>query len=145
MGLIQLKCIWTEPSLSAWLIVIFKFCHRTVESLWYYMRTENRQMGYPVDLSGPRLSRITAYLEVKILPLPKHENLTTSKKILWIIPTIFSIYLLTSRVQLHINLLNVVVWIIVSSIFKIWYVGVRISRSISKSPFEFEITRVDCI
>ena len=27
-----------------------------------------------------RLSRITAYLEVKILSLPKHENLTTSNK-----------------------------------------------------------------
>ena len=26
-----------------------------------------------------------------------------------------------------------------------WYVEVRISRSISESPLEFEITRVDCI
>ena len=34
------------------------------------------------------------------------------------------------------NLLNVVVWI---------YVEVRISRSISESPLEFEITRVDRI
>ena len=31
-------------------------------------------------LSRTRLSRIAAYLEVKILSLPKHENLTTSKK-----------------------------------------------------------------
>ena len=31
-------------------------------------------------LSRPRLSRITAYLEVKILSLPKPENLTTGKK-----------------------------------------------------------------
>ena len=52
---------------------------------------------------------------------------------------------LTSRVQLHINLLNMVVWIIFSSIFKIWYVEVRRSLSISESPFEFEISRVDCI
>ena len=33
-----------------------------------------------LSLSRTRLSRITAYLEVKILSLPKHENLTTSKK-----------------------------------------------------------------
>ena len=32
------------------------------------------------SLSRPRLSRITAYLEVKSLSLPKHENLTTGKK-----------------------------------------------------------------
>ena len=31
-------------------------------------------------LSGTRLSWITAYLEVKIWSLPKHENLTTGKK-----------------------------------------------------------------
>ena len=57
--------------------------------------------------------------------------------------TIFSLYLF--QVQLHINLLNVVVRIIFSSILQIWYVEVRISRSISESPLEFEITRVDCI
>ena len=34
-------------------------------------------------LSRPRLSRITAYLEDKIWSLPKQENLTTGKKILW--------------------------------------------------------------
>ena len=32
------------------------------------------------SLSRTRLSRITAYLEVKIWSLPKHENLTTGKK-----------------------------------------------------------------
>ena len=31
------------------------------------------------------------------------------------------------------------------SVLQIWYVKVRISRSISESPFDFEITRVDCI
>ena len=36
---------------------------------------------YTADsLSRPRLSRITAYLEVEIWSLPKHENLTTGKK-----------------------------------------------------------------
>ena len=31
-----------------------------------------------------------------------------------------------------------------SSILQTWYVELRISRSISESPLEFEITRVDC-
>ena len=52
---------------------------------------------------------------------------------------------LTSRVQLHIYLSNVVVWIIFSSILQIWYVEVRISRSSSISSLELEITKVDCI
>ena len=33
-----------------------------------------------LSLSQPRLSRITAYLKVKIWSLPKHENLTTGNK-----------------------------------------------------------------
>ena len=33
--------------------------------------------------------------------------------------------------------------LVFSSILQIWYVEVRISRSISESPLEFEITRVD--
>ena len=34
--------------------------------------------------------------------------------------------------------------IIFSSILQTWYVELRISRSMSESPLEFEITRVDC-
>ena len=89
-----------------------------------------------LSLSRTRLSRITAYLEAKIWPLPKHEHLTTSKIILWkrgeIAPLFHNIFnkSLTSRVQLHIYLLNVVVRIIFSSILQILYVEVRISRSI---------------
>ena len=101
------------------------------------------------SLSRTRLSRITAYLEVKILSLPKHENLTTSENIVEkrrISPLFHNIFdiSLTSRVQLHTNLLNVVFQIIFSSILKIWYVEIRISRSVLESPLEFEITRVDC-
>ena len=103
---------------------------------------------------------------MKIWSLPKHENLTTGKKILWkrgeiapkeqfkrrncsqgaISPLFHNIFNIspTLRVQLHIYLLNVVNWIIFSSILQIWYVEVRISRSISGSPLEFEVTRVDC-
>ena len=39
----------------------------------------------------------------------------------------------------------VVVRIIFSSILQIWYVEVRIHRSISESLLEFQVTRVDCI
>ena len=56
-----------------------------------------------LSLSWPRLSWITAYLEVKIWSLFKHENLTTGNKILWkreiapkeqfLFSTIFSKYL----------------------------------------------------
>ena len=106
-------------------------------------------------LSRHRLFRITAYPEVNIWSLPKHENLTTGKKYCGkeekllqgaISPFFHSIFniSLTSRVQLHIYLLSVVSRIIFSSILIIWYVEVRISRSISESPLEFEITRVDC-
>ena len=109
-----------------------------------------------LSLSRPRLSQITAYLKVKILSLPKHENLTIYKKycekeekllqgaISPLFHNIFNISL-TSRIQLHIYLLNVVNRISFSSILHICYVEVRISRSISESPLEFEITRVDCI
>ena len=105
-----------------------------------------------LSLSRPRLSRITAYLEVKIWSLLKHENLITGNKILWkrgeispkeqflLFSTIFFNISLTSGVRLHIYLLNVVVRFNFSSILQIWYVEVRISRSISESPLEFEIT-----
>ena len=38
-----------------------------------------------------------------------------------------------------------VVQIVFFSILQIWYVEVRISRTVSEGPFDFEITRVDCI
>ena len=50
-----------------------------------------------------------------------------------------------SRVKLYLHLLNVVVRFIFSPILQFWYVEVRISRSISESPLDFKITRVDCI
>ena len=58
-----------------------------------------------LSLSRPRLSLITAYLQVKIWSLFKHEYLTTGNKILWkreeiaskeqfrLFSTIFSVYL----------------------------------------------------
>ena len=119
--------------------------------------TQVREQQYSwLSLSRPRLSRITAYLEVKVWSLLKNENLITSNKILWkrgeiapkeqflLFHNIFNICL-TSRVQLHIHLLNAVVRFIFSSSLQIWYVEVRISRSILESPLEFEIMRADCI
>ena len=109
-----------------------------------YLSTINTVDSRYLDLS---------YLEVKIWSLPKHENLTTGKKIMWnrgeigaISPLFHNIFniSLTSRVQLHIYLLNVVNLISFSSILQIWYGAVWISGSISESPLEFEITRVDC-
>ena len=52
---------------------------------------------------------------------------------------------LTSGVKLYNHLWNMVVRFIFSSILQIWYVEVRISRSISEGSLDFEITRVDCI
>ena len=110
-----------------------------------------------LSLSRHRLSRITAYLEVKIWTLPKHENLTKGKKYYGkeeklLLRSNFSSFPLYFQYIsnfkspiTHIYLLNVVNRIIFSSSLQIWYVEVRISRSISECPLEFEITRVDCI
>ena len=71
-------------------------------------------------------SRITAYLEVKIFSLPKHENLTTRKNIVekrrnCISPLFHNIFdvALTSSPIIYVNLLNVVVQITFSSILQI--------------------------
>ena len=110
-----------------------------------------------LSLSRPGLSRITTYLEEKIWSLPKYENLTTCRKYCGkeeklllrsnfsSFPQYFQ-YISNLRVQLHIYsyLLNVVNRISFSSVLQIWYVEVRISRSISERPLQFEITRVDC-
>ena len=70
-----------------------------------------------LSLSRLCLSRMTAYLEVKIRPLFEHENVTTGNKILWkrgeiapeeqfspLFHNIFKNISLTSRVTLHIHL-----------------------------------------
>ena len=103
-----------------------------------------------------RLSRITAYHEMKIWSLPKHENLTTGKKYcrkedklllrsnFSSFPQYFQ-YISNFKSPIHIYLLNVVNRIIFSWTLQICYVEVRISRSISESPLAFEITRINCI
>ena len=82
---------------------LFTVCHTYSNIL--DMSTGSRMDYSRLSLSRPRLSWITAYLEVKIWSLFKHENLTTGKKILWkrgeiapkeqflLFSTILSIYL----------------------------------------------------
>ena len=102
-----------------------------------------------------RLSRITAYLEEKIWSLFWHRHLTSGSKILWIrgeiapqeqflpFSTIFQHIFLTKGAKLHVNLWNLIVRLVFSSILHIWYVEVRISRNVSEGLFDLEITRVD--
>ena len=105
-----------------WLLVSIKWI--TVQ--WFYLCLLFSVYSW-LSLSRPRLSRITAYLEVKIWSLPKDENLTIDNKILWkrrncskgaISPLFHDIFNISriSRVQLRIHLLNVVVRFIFSSI-----------------------------
>ena len=109
-----------------------------------------------LSLFRPRLSRITAYLEMKILSLLKHENLTTGKNILWkrgeIVPKeqflLFPQYFqYTSISYFKSPITYIFVKCCCSNNFFLnsanWYVEVRMSRSISESRFEFEITRVE--
>ena len=67
-----------------------------------------------LSFSRPRLSRITAYLEVKIRSLFKHENLTTGNKVLWkrggaISPLFHNIFntFPTSGLKLYIHLYKI--------------------------------------
>ena len=95
---------------------------------------------------------ITAYLEVKICSLFKHGSLKTDYKLVWkrgeIAPfssfSQYFQYISNSGVKLHIRLWNVVVLLTFLPTIEIWYVEVRISRSISESPLHFEIIRINC-
>ena len=71
--------------------------------------------------------------------LRKRGEIAPKKQFL-LFTTIFSIYSLLQES----NYKKVVVRFIFSSILQVKYVEVRISRSNSESPFDFEITRVDC-
>ena len=108
-----------------------------------------------LSLSRPHLSRITAYLEVKILSLPKHENVTTSNKYCGkeeklLLRSNFSSfpqyfrYISKFKSPITYQFVKCGCSNYFSSILKIWYVEVRISQNVSESPMEFEITRVDC-
>ena len=109
--------------------------------------------------SRTRLFRITAYLEVKIWSLFLHETMTTGNKIMWkrgeiapkeqflLFSTLFYIYISNFRSQITYSFVKCgcsLFNLLFSSLSQLWYVEVRISRSVSVSPLEFEITRVDC-
>ena len=104
-------------------------------------------------ISNNRLSRSEI-----VVPVFIHGNLRTGNKILWkrgeIAPqeqfllffhNIFNMFL-SSRVKLHIHLLNVFVrFIVFLTSATLIYFEVRIFRNVSESPLEFEMTRVDGI
>ena len=100
-------------------------------------------------MSNNRLSRR------ENLILVKHRILISGNKIYRIrevaaqeqflpFSTKFSIYIyLTKGVKLHVHSRNMV-RLVFSSILQIRYVEVRLSRSVSEGPFDFEISRVYC-
>ena len=97
------------------------------------------------SLSHLRLSRIIAYLEVKIF-----FNVEIKQKVTkyWGNFSSFLQYFqisLTSGVKVHIHFWNRVVWFILSSILQIWYVEVQISGSSLESPLDFEIITKTCL
>ena len=116
-------------------------CHHISASVQTWLSISLILFKYSwLSLSWTRLSWITAYLEVKICSLPKHKNLTTCKKycgkeeklLLSSFPQYF---------QYISNLKGPITHIFVKcgyrisfySILQIWYVEVRIYRSISES------------
>ena len=60
-------------------------------------------------------------------------------------PQYFQHIFLTKGIKLHALLWNLVVRLVFSSVPQVWYVEVRIPRKFSEDPFDFDITRVDCI
>ena len=107
--LIQILAGLTEPFLICGWNIDMKHLYPSNMSLMLSMlgkASANNVLKYSrLSLSRHRLSRITAYLEVKISSLFKYEHLTTGTKILWereeiapkeqflLFSTIFSIYL----------------------------------------------------
>ena len=108
---------------------------------------------FVIYLLNPLSIIINRYLSAtESWSLPKHENLTTCKKeILWkrgeIVPLFHNIFYIS-------NLKSPVTHVFVKCGYSNYffppfcksdnYVEVRISRSISESPMEFEKKKVDC-
>ena len=117
------------------------FCYRILINFRFSQQKYSRTL-----LSRTRLFRITAYLEVKIWSLFKHETMTTGNKMMWkrgeIAPKeqfllFFHIILYifpTSGVKLYIHLFNVVVQFIVFLTFSTLICrGTDISKCFSES------------
>ena len=120
--------------------------YQTTHSETIYRRLDMKNISCTtysrLSLSRHCLSRITAYLEVKIWSLPKQENLTTCKKYCGkeeklllrsnfsSFPQYFQ-YISNFRSPItYIYLLNEVVQFFFCSFLQIWYVEVRLSWSI---------------
>ena len=75
--IILLSQEWYEINYNVLMSSALCLYHITVAGCW----SGDIQSLYSwLSLFRPRLYRITAYLEVKVLSLPKHENLTTGEK-----------------------------------------------------------------
>ena len=101
-------------------------------------------------LSRLRLSGITAYLEVKIKSLFKHENLTTGNKILWKRGENFSSF--PQYFQYNSDFRSQMTYSFVKcgcSTFFPHFCKSDMSRygylEVFLNPLDFEITRIDCI
>ena len=113
----------------------------------YHLSSKYSQLS----LSRLRLSRITTYLEETKLVLVltqkskiRSQNIVKKRSNFSPFPQYFQYIFLTKGVKLHSHLWSLVVRIVFSSLLQIWYVEVRISRSLLEGPFDFEIKRVDC-
>ena len=95
---------------------------------------------------------------MKIWSLFYHETMRTGNTIMWkrgeiapkeqflLFSTIFSEYsIFTSQITYSFVKCGCLIYLFFSSILQLCYVEIRISRCISESPLDFEITRVDCI
>ena len=91
---------------------------------------------------------------MKILSLPKHQNLTTSKKYCGKEEKLLNFSSFPQYFKYISNFKSPITCIFVKcgcsnyfffSILQNWHVEVRISWSISEGPLEFEITRVDYV
>ena len=71
------------------------------------------------------------------------QNIVEKRAIAPLFHNIFNMSL-TSGVKLHIHRWMRLFDFLFSSLLQLWYFEVRISRRVSVSPLEFEITRVGC-
>ena len=79
--LVKLTTLWTTgPWTISLNFSLIQLCFYDYFLLGFYSSLVLFLMYSWLSLSRPRLSRITAYLEVKIWSLPIHENLTTDGK-----------------------------------------------------------------
>ena len=112
-----------------------------------YLLTAIKCIYCRLSLSRRRLSRITVYLSENLVFF-LNGNLTTGNEISWKRREIAQ-YNSNFRSQITYSFVkcgcSIYFYLFFFSILQIRYVNVRLSRSMSESPLDFEITRIDCI